>query len=578
MKRILSLPLLSFLFLTFAACERDDEVDTFDGIKVIAEPLSSGAKVAVDGTRGTWTAGEQIRINSSVETVEYHDGSAYIPYDSPQEVNRALYPASLTASSLSSDLVNVTFPAEYHYQTSGGHQILELPMAARSSGRNPLHFHHLTGALCFLVINDEASTPLTLQSITVVSSGYRLNGTRRINIASPDTTSALSASVAADRTVKMYFDHGLVVPAGDTARVMIPVAPVGADNRFTVTVKYFQDGTNNSFKFSRTQSTGGALQRNQLGYAPTNIHTTTGVNITPASFFERVSGDFIINTPLDFILMDQACNNNWKSPDPNDYYYNSSYILMNNIDMSEYSFSPLKTLKGTIDGNSKDVNNLKIVSCQESPSSPNNYICALLADSKGSIKDITFNNLVLRHNDNITGYLKIAGLFASVTEDLTLRNCTVNIDAIEIIGSVATYIYFGGLVADNGKKLIIDNCHISTPSANWITSGRSIYCGGMIASGGSNDISITSSSWVGTINLESNINMWAGGIVGQKNGKFTATDCIVNGTINAIAHGSYNLASVIGKYYSPSTYDITGTTPSVTIVVNDSPITVVEYN
>lgn len=572
MKRILSLPLLSFLFLTFAACERDDEVDTFDGIKVIAEPLSSGAKVAVDGTRGTWTAGEQIRINSSVETVEYHDGSAYIPYDSPQDVNRALYPASLTASSLSSDLVNVTFPAEYHYQTSGVHQILELPMAARSSGRNPLHFHHLTGALCFLVINDEASTPLTLQSITVVSSGYRLNGTRRINIASPDTTSALSASVAADRTVKMYFDHGLVVPAGDTARVMIPVAPVGADNRFTVTVKYFQDGTNNSFKFTRTQSTGGALLRNQLGYAPTNIQTTTGGSIQIDPFFEKVSGKYNIYTPLDFKLMNQACVNNWIEPvDTRDYYYKYVFDLKNDLDMNGYTFSPIRNFSGVINGNNRVVSNLTI---QSTVGLGSDYYCAFFwGSSKDSIVDITFDNLSLQHTGNSAGNLYISGLEASKSAKLYRNNCTINIGSVNISGTASGTIFFGGIVAEMPNTVNINNCNVST-SAITCDVNNSVYWGGLIGYTGNYSTKISNSSWTGSmaVNITSSRNIFAGGMIGYKRSNtFNVSNTSVDGTINVSLPNDkyyYYLGSLIGSFYTPGTPTITSTTRNVTFRLN----------
>lgn len=248
--------------------------------------------------------------------------------------------------------------------------------------------------------------------------------------------------------------------------------------------------------------------------------------------------------------------------------------------MSGYTFEPLNSLfSRTIYGDGHIVNHLTITSCPTSGGS-SDYICAFFANNQGKIENITLTDLVLRHNINTAGSLVMAGLYANASlTDLTLSNCVVNIGAVEIIGSVTNNsIKFGGLIGDNGKKLIIDNCHVTTPSSCSIISERSIYWGGMIATGGTSDITITSSSWRGTINLESNINMWAGGIAGTKNVKFTATNCTINGTINAVTNGSYNLASVIGKYYSPGIYNISGTTPAVTITLNGSPISVVEYN
>ncbi len=581
MKKLLSLSLLSLLLFSLAACERDDEADSFDGIEVIAEPLSGGAKVAVTGEHGTWVAGERIRINNSVEAVEYHDGSAYIPYATPQEVNRALYPATLTATALSSDLVNVTFPAEYHYQTSGGRQVLELPMAARSEGRNPLHFSHLTGALCFLVINDEASTPLTLQSLTVVSSGYKLNGTRRINIAAPDTTSVIPATLAADRTVKMYFDHGLVVPAGDTVRVMIPVAPVGADNRFTVTLKYFQDGTNNSFKFSRVQTTGGALLRNQLGYAPTNIHTTTGGSIQSDPFFEKESGRYYIYTPLDFKLMNQACVNDWVGANATDYYYKYVFEIKNNLDMDGYIFTPIRNFSGVIKGNDKVVSNLTI---QSTAGLGSNYYCAFFwGTSKDSIVDISFENLSLQHLGNSTGNLYISGLEAVKSAALFRKNCNISIGSINISGTVSGTVYYGGIVGEASNSVNVTNCQVSTPAIIHNFS-YPIYWGGLVGSMGGYSASFTNSSWTGTgdVNLTSTRNIYAGGMIGYKRSNpFNVNNSSVSGTIRVSLPNDryYYLGSLIGYFNTPGSPSITSTTRNVDFYLNGSHVDdIPDYN
>ena len=119
--------------------------------------------------------------------VERHDGHAYISYASPAAVNRAFYPASLKVLSTNGD--NATAASVYHYRTQRPAQLLELPMAARSSNSNPMEFMHLTGALCVMV-KSTAAVPLTLQSVTLESDRYRLSGLLRRNFTSAEYCSS----------------------------------------------------------------------------------------------------------------------------------------------------------------------------------------------------------------------------------------------------------------------------------------------------------------------------------------------------------------------------------------------------
>lgn len=137
--------------LTLAGCEKVD--DGVDGMVEIFAESMSGGKVLLDGANSTWVTGDQIRLNGTTATVTRRDDRAYISSDGLADVNRAVYPASLVGSSLTSNTVSIEFPRYYHYRTGdGGQQVLDLPMAAYSTGNNPppvqaphrrpLHHHH----------------------------------------------------------------------------------------------------------------------------------------------------------------------------------------------------------------------------------------------------------------------------------------------------------------------------------------------------------------------------------------------------------------------------------------------------
>lgn len=262
------------LAVTFAGCVllcacRKGPLD----MELVAEGFDRGAKAEVSGGEACWVDGETVRINGVDHTVTVSaDGnSAYVSDVERADVYRALYPNTLNPTALlDDDAVTVTIPRAHIYRESHGHQALDLPMVSRTTSGGRLLFKHLTAAVVVEVKND-FGIDIQVDSIVVSSDSYQLSGSRDITLASTIEVPACTTSTAADRRVAVRFNGGttLTVASGETRQVQVPVLPVGAGNKFTVTVATHNVGdAAMQYTFSRTQTTGGALSRAQMGYAP----------------------------------------------------------------------------------------------------------------------------------------------------------------------------------------------------------------------------------------------------------------------------------------------------------------------
>lgn len=254
--------------MLLCACRKEPQ-----GLELVAEGYNQGAKAEVSGSAVSWVDGETVRINGVDHTVTVSaDGnSAYVSDVERADVYRALYPNTLNPTApLSDDDVTVTIPRAYTYRESHGHQALDLPMVSRTTSGGRLLFKHLTAAVVVEVKND-FGIDIQVDSIVISSDSYQLSGSRDITLASTIDVLACTTSTAADRRVAVRFNGGttLTVASGQTRQVQVPVLPVGVGNKFTVTVATHNVGdAAMQYTFSRTQTTGGALSRAQMGYAP----------------------------------------------------------------------------------------------------------------------------------------------------------------------------------------------------------------------------------------------------------------------------------------------------------------------
>ena len=533
--------------LLCAACTKDEVPGR---IELTLEPMSGVGKMAVDETVATWSDGDAIRFNGSVVTiVREGNGHAYIDNTLATGTNRAVYPATLVASGPAGDNISVGLPAEYQYRTDGVRQLLELPLAARAADDAPLHFLHLTGALCFTIENTRSTEDLTIDRITVASSGYQLSGTLPVDLTAIGSTAARLTATAADREVSMAFDReSLVVPHGESRTVVLPVAAVGDTNHFTVTVSSHCRGSR--YVYSRRQTSGGSLARNQMGYVTVRLSDELGAD---ELFAHDLSNTLLIGNASDFRLMVEAINSGWISPEATNTYKSRSYRLTSDIDLSGVSISPIHGYRGTIfDGDGYELQHLTV--------SSTNGQCGLFDTIAGSttLQNITLRDIGLRQTGNSTE-LYIAP-FCAYSEYATFSGCHVEGVSYTVSGTISGTTYLGGLTACVVGSTSMTDCGINA-TMSLSLSGARLYFGGLVAFAIRRERPIYSLTLSGctvnlaTLGLTASAHTYFGGMVGYASAEqVSLTECRVetNATISAPSH-NVNIGGLVG-YYTQSTY------------------------
>lgn len=269
-----SIYIIMVMLLLVAGCRKDS---TIDGMLIVSESMHGDSKAMVDDLSLNWVAGESIRINDEdMNIVVNGENQAYLENVPASSVYRALYPATLNSSaSLDDDSVTVTIPDTYTYTVNDGKQVLEVPMAARSTDGSRLYFKHLTAAITVEITNYYGFAVL-VDSVVVTSSDagteHQISGVTSINLADADMGITTNSSpTVAQKKVKMLFGdgvHAMKIDQGATKKVQVPVLPVGSGNKFSISVTVHKDGDAAVTKtFTKTQGTGGAMGRAKMAYA-----------------------------------------------------------------------------------------------------------------------------------------------------------------------------------------------------------------------------------------------------------------------------------------------------------------------
>ena len=455
--------------LLLAACQKEKP----SWLEITLEAYNNNHKVVVDGATATWDASETIRINSgTADIVRQDNGHTYIAADAIGAPIRALYPASLTSDALGSNSQTIDLPAVYHYRSSGGHQVLDLPMAAYSASIDgPLHFMHLTGALYFTVTNTTGGQ-LTLDSLVVVSDSYSLSGSRSIDFAALGATGPVAAATAADRRVALVFDReALVLDANASCTLMVPVAPVGDGNHFSVRATGHRQGTR--YTFAHTQTDGGTLVRNQLGYAAMSIASTPTYRLFSGQGTE--AKPYLVNSTYEWQLMAEAFNQNWENPINGTKYNQAYYTLTADIDLGGASVDPIaKYTTGTFDGGNHHVGNLTV----GSTTTPSVNYSGLFVEVSGSatVKNLVVDGITLRHSTGDSNDLYMGGLAATV-KAATITNCHVRNIALQLSGSGK--LYYGAIAGQATVTPTIDHCSAMGTTAIDHPSSQ-LYYGGIV--------------------------------------------------------------------------------------------------
>ena len=258
--------------MLFSACAKEEGGSkiTDPTFTLYAEGYGNDAKMAINGKYLTWVTGDKIRINDRVSNVVVQDGVAFIQsavaYSTPYY---CVSPSSIYSSAITSSNITVNLPNSYTYAETDGKQNLPVPMCAYAEGGDALQFKHLTGALTIRIENS-FGIDVYVNRIEVSSNNYQICGSKNITISDNPSINAATTSNAADKKITILFNGGtsLNIPCGGVKYVMVPVLPVGNDNRFTVNVTVKSTDGTYSYTFSQTQNTGGNLVRAQIAYAP----------------------------------------------------------------------------------------------------------------------------------------------------------------------------------------------------------------------------------------------------------------------------------------------------------------------
>ena len=473
--------LMALAAITMVACHHDDG----ETIMELHTERFGGQKLAVQDSTAAWCEGDSVWINGGTYRITIDNNGRANVYVPTAASYNAVFPASIKLGGN-----RVCLPAEYEYATDdSGRQIINLPMAASSDGSNGLFFKHLTGAIIVKFINNRSET-VVLDRITVHSANP-LCGTFDIgdeNILTPAGTT--------DTTVTIYFTkHEVLMAHSDTIAVLLPVAPVGGDNQFSVEVSCHVDG--NRYTARNRQATPHAFQRNMLGYAYMTVEASTAANW----LFEYSNLYLHIKTAQDFVLMQKAINNRWRS------YSTMSYKIVNDIDMTGYEIEPISGYRGEkFDGDGHIINNLTIKS--------NTAYCALfdtINNQTKNVYNINLSNLYLISDGNETTRY-ISPLIGRLIYAKTINNCTTSV--ARIVTSSANIIY-GGIVAFNSSAATITYCSTTT-NCN-ISSANTLKFGGIIGDANA-DVTCTSCTINNrNVQLTSVNRMRVGGIIGAGN-------------------------------------------------------------
>ena len=601
---------IAALLLLLVACHKEGS----GRVELVLEPLSNAnVKLAVvNDIDAVWCDGDEINFNGSVVAITREDEThAYISNVYSQSVNSACFPANLATTDLGGNTVGVLLPSAYHYRRDGsGRQLVELPMVARAADGDPLQFRHLTAALCITLSNDRTdSKTLVIDSLTVSSNNYLLCGPR-----SADMTGAepLGAQALGEGTssVTLFFDRErLELAPGDSRKVMVPVAPVGDGNHFTISVATRCQGTR--YNYSRTQTTGGALPRNMLAYASMTLNNTP---VNTRAVFEgegSLGYPFLIKNTVDLIALTELCDGTTRPYYPTSITFSGScYKITNDINMAGISVSPIASYTGnTFDGNNKTISNLTIVG--------NDRYCGLFKTvSTRTIKNLTFSNVTLISTTNLPTQQLCIGALCGEIQGTTISNC--NIDGMTVEVSNAANVYMGGIAGHSTGAISLTDCSVSYSQSLTISTNSLEYGGllgyveatkgteptmtrcsvtntslslsstnGMIEAGGIIGYSTTGQptmvncSWTGELSLNSGTgNMYAGGLVGRlikgTSGKLLPTNCTVGAAGSSISATSSSATKYLGAYMGFNN----GTVPSfsnctrnVTLTLNGDPVT-----
>lgn len=305
---------VSAVALLFASCVREDvdlNPDLPKGaIRLSAESFraANGSKLGVDqyGAQVHFIEGDSIWLNGKIYTVQMSGSTPYLLIDETSrhytdsiagKALRAVYPARNVHPDYSFDLANSTtidliFPdtLRYRIDPATGYQNVEAPLIAYADAGSPeITFKHLTAAITVAITNNTGA-PMRLEGIRITNTNrtYALSiaagKVYNISFSSPDIH-GLNSNVVDNSKYKIDVTFSNVncdIPKGGNAYIQVPILPFDGNHsnyqprlRIEVLSKNLLPNViENRFYFDKTQKEGTAftISRNELAYAPANMH------------------------------------------------------------------------------------------------------------------------------------------------------------------------------------------------------------------------------------------------------------------------------------------------------------------
>lgn len=301
--------------LVLSACSK--ELEDPNGIPenaifLTTEGFHNESKTSVQAYSVDWVSGDVVRIINSKEndctvTVVPATGEAYIGEAlGGSGAMRGYYPLSIiTASGASDHATTPTIVVPDHYEShySNGRQVLALPMiASANEGATAIQFQHVTAAVRVVLRND-MDFALTLDSVVVSSTAYKLSGT-----VTPDFTISPDHNIAAQPgsgSVTVRFSDSPSIAADGYDTVQVPILPIG-ESQLTIEVYahskvgtvlnlYNVTNANYDFHYSCTPSSNTpALGRNTMATARIALKRKADTEL-PAIMEENDHSLFTIN-------------------------------------------------------------------------------------------------------------------------------------------------------------------------------------------------------------------------------------------------------------------------------------------
>lgn len=567
------------LVALLSACQKEP---LGNRLELVAEGMGGrGEKMTVNGNVANWQTGDKVNINGAEYEVTV-GGSPKRAYISSVPVSSSyvgVSPASIY-SSRTGDVLTVTMPHSYQYRTEGSypnHQVLDAPMAAYLEGDGRMMFKHLTGALTVNVTTN-IGDPFVIDRIVVKSTeNYKLSGTMTVNASDIDNSVVAinNGSFSSEcYEVEMLFDFEQPSSTSSfSVQIPVPAAGIYNDNmqkeHFNVTVVGHYFGKR--YTFTQTQTSGGWLQRAEMGQVSVNM--TTSTTTESALFDTDGAGRYMIHTPTEFMLMTTAVSSNdYYDNYGSRFYRDGSYRIMTDIDMTGYEPSCMSAYGSSfiLDGGNHTVHNLRMVE----NGNRGGEFGLLVNGPSGTVKNITIDGFTLVRIVCTSNNSCTVGAIAS-SGNPTIDNVTITgfkWDPGSTAGSTKPGgILFGGFVGSasdgtsisNSSLSFVDNMSVYTSyETTGYSPGTESRFGGIVGQ----------TAFMGTVTLENvNVNVgyfqlftsknvsnptvvtqlvMAGGVSARSLGTVTASGCTVSGTIFARPLSPHT--GLVGKVFGES--------------------------